>query len=307
MTTPSMPEYSMRAVTLVSALVSLGLTISARAENTFGPVSVPPAAQSFQVGALKLTALHDGQYIVPNDAKVFGVDVGAGPVGELLRAAGAPTDRITLSVNALLVRTDRRVLLLDTGIGPKVHGALIASLDQAGVAPGAVTDVLITHTHGDHVGGLLDASGHLAFPNATIRMASAEWAWLKKRGPEELVKTIADRVSTFEPGARIAPGITSLALDGHTPGHVGYEIVSGHSRLLDIGDLGHSSIVSLAKPQWTNGFDNDATLAKTTRLNKLAALAKDQELLLFSPHFPFPGVGHVAEDGGTFSWKAGIP
>lgn len=296
----------MRAVTFVTALVSLGLTSGVRAGDSFGPASVPPAAQSFHIGGLRLTALHDAQYVVPNDGKTFGVDVGAGRVSELLRAAGAPTERITLSVNALLVRSGRRVLLLDTGLGPKAHGGLLASLGQAGVPPTAVTDVLITHSHGDHVGGLLDASGQPAFPRATIRMASAEWAWLKKQGPAELVKAIADHVVPFEPGAPIAPGVTSVALYGHTPGHVGYEIVSGRARLLDIGDIAHSSLVSLARPQWTMGFDNDAALAKTTRLNTLTRLAKDQELV-FAPHFPFPGVGHVAAEGGAFVWKPGIP
>ncbi len=164
----------------------------------------------------------------------------------------------------------------------------MASLREAGVSPSAVTDVLLTHSHGDHAGGLLDASGQLAFPKATIRMANAEWAWLQKNGPADLVKAISDHVRPFAPGARIAPGVTSLALLGHTPGHVGYEIVSGHSRLLDIGDLAHSEIVSLKKPQWTMGFDNDATLGKTTRAAALARLAKDQELV-FSPHFPVSG------------------
>jgi glyoxylase-like metal-dependent hydrolase (beta-lactamase superfamily II) len=72
-------------------------------------------------------------------------------------------------------------------------------------------------------------------------------------------------VRTFEPGSQVAPGVTSVALDGHTPGHVGYELVSGDSRLLDIGDMAHSSIVSLEKPQWTIQYDNDSPLAKTTR------------------------------------------
>ncbi|HEY2590277.1 MAG TPA: MBL fold metallo-hydrolase [Steroidobacteraceae bacterium] len=78
-------------------------------------------------------------------------------------------------MNVLLVRDGRRILLLDSGLGPKLHGGLLASLELAGVAPSAVTDVLITHPHLDHVGGLIDADGHLAFPNASIRMTSAAW------------------------------------------------------------------------------------------------------------------------------------
>jgi glyoxylase-like metal-dependent hydrolase (beta-lactamase superfamily II) len=169
-----------------------------------------------------------------------------------------------------------------------------------------VTDVLITHSHGDHVGGLLDAGGHLAFPSATIHMASAEWAWLRKQGDKVLVQAIAAHISTFEPGTEVVPAVTSRALPGHTPGHVGYEIASGQSRLLDIGDLAHSSIVSLARPQWTMGFDSDPNLAKSTRRGTLASLAQDQEWV-FSPHFPFPGTGHITKDGDAFSWKPGVP
>lgn len=296
----------MRAWFCVVALVVLGFSAGVRAEDVFGPASAPPAAKDFRIGALKLTALHDAQYVVPNDGKTFGLDAGVRAVSDVLRAAAAPTDRITLSVNALLVRTGRRVLLIDTGLGSKYHGGLVASLAEAGVSPKAVTDILITHSHGDHVGGLLDANGGLEFPKATIRMSSGEWAWLQKKGPAILVDTISAHVRTFEPGAQVAPGVTSVALEGHTPGHVGYEIVSGSSRLLDIGDLAHSTIVSLEKPRWGMEFDNDGALAKTTRLTTLARLAKDQELV-YSPHFPFPGVGHVVAEGEGFAWKAGVP
>ena len=296
----------MRALIWLATFFGLGLSIGVRAADTFGPASVPPQAKSFQVGTLKLTVLHDAQYVVPNDAKAFGVDASPAAMGEVLRAAGAPTDRITLSVNVLLVRTGRRVVLIDTGLGPKAHGTLMASLGEAKVSPKAVTDILITHTHGDHTGGLLDANGHLAFPKATIRMASAEWAWMQKTGPEEVVKAISAHVHTFEPGARVAPGVTSVALGGHTPGHVGYEIVSGDSRLLDVDDMVHSSIVSLEKPQWAVGFDSDSALAKTTRHDTLTRLARDQELV-YAPHFPFPGVGHIVANGDGFAWQAGVP
>ena len=296
----------MRTLMCLVALAGLGLFTSVSAEEIAGAFAAPPGARSFRVGALQVTALHDGRYVAANDGATFGVDASRAAVSDVLRAAAAPTDRITLSTNALLVRSGRRVLLLDTGSGPKAHGGLLASLKLAGVAPRSVTDVLITHSHGDHIGGLLDAQGRLAFPNAKIRMASAEWAWLQTRGPADIVKVITAQVRSFEPGARIAPGVVSIALNGHTPGHVGYELVSGSSRLLDLGDLAHSSIVSLAKPQWTMGFDNDATVAKATRVATLARLAKDQEWV-FAPHFPFPGVGHVVVAGDGFAWHAALP
>jgi glyoxylase-like metal-dependent hydrolase (beta-lactamase superfamily II) len=297
----------MRALIVVLAMVGFGITTAARAEDGFGPVPVAPASQSFKLGKLQLTALHDAQFVAHNDAKIFGVDVGPAAVGELLKDNDLPDDRITLSVNALIVRTGHRIILLDSGLGPKAHGALMASLKDAGVPPEAVTDVVITHTHGDHVGGLVDAGGAPAFPKAVIRMAAAEWAWMKSQPTAaDLVKAIEPHVQTFTPGKPIAPGVTPIALDGHTPGHVGYEIVSGKARLLGIGDLAHSSIVSLKKPEWTTGFDSDPVVAKATRQATLARLAKDQELV-FAPHFPFPGVGHVASDGAAFTWKPGTP
>ncbi len=292
----------MRGTTWIVALISLCLSAGVSAADTFGPKGATPAAHSFSVGKLKLTSLHDAQFVIPNDGKTFGVGTDPAKTSDVLRAAGAPTDRITLSVSALLVRTGHRLLLIDTGLGPTAHGGLLGSLHEAGVQPAAITDVLITHSHGDHVGGLLDDRGHLAFPKATIRMSSAEWSWLQTKGSQDLVKAISKQVHTFEPGAQIAPGVTSVALKGHTPGHVGYEIASDGERLLDIGDLAHSSIISLARPQWPMGFDNDDAVSRTTRSTTLKQLASDQELV-FSPHFPFPGVGHIEAAGDGFAWK----
>ncbi len=295
----------MRIATLLAALLlGAGAVSHARAAIDFVPVA--PAARSFRVGALSVTALHDAQIVVPNDGKTFGLGVDPRTVGNVLRSAGAPADRITLSVNALLVRTGHRLILIDTGLGPQQHGVLIRSLELAGVSPGDVTDVLITHPHPDHVGGLLDAQGHLAFPNAKIRIASTAWDWMQQKVPPAMITAVAAHVHTFQPGASIAPGIVSVALPGHTPGHVGYEIVSGHSRLIDIGDLAHSSIVSLARPRWAIEFDNDQALGRQTRGKTLAALARAHEWV-FAPHFPFPGVGHIAAAGSGFAWQPGLP
>jgi glyoxylase-like metal-dependent hydrolase (beta-lactamase superfamily II) len=289
---------------LATALLAVFMATDARAQG-ISEVAVAPAAHPMRLGNLDLTVLHDSEIIIPNDGKTFGIDAKPGEVTGLLRDAAAPTTKITLSVNVLMVRTGAHIALLDTGIGAASHGVLLASLKLTGVTPQAVTDVLITHSHGDHVGGLLDANGGLAFPQAKIRMASAEWDWLKSQGPANLVAAITAHVVTFAPGATVVPGIRSRALEGHTPGHVGYEISSGEARLLDIGDLAHSSIISLARPQWTMGFDSDQSLGKATRLKTLAALASSHELV-YTPHFPYPGLGHIVAVGAGFKWDPAL-
>jgi glyoxylase-like metal-dependent hydrolase (beta-lactamase superfamily II) len=293
----------MRGMTWVAVLAGLTLSATAgAADDTFGPHPAPPGAHSFTLGKLQLTTLQYARFVIPNDGKTFGVGVDPSQVTDLLRSNGAPTDRITLSVSGLLVHTGHHLVLIDTGLSPKAHSSLLASLQEAGVKPSAVTDVLITHSHGDHTGGLVDADGHLAFPKAAIRMTKDEWTYMQSKGSPDVVKAISSHVHTFEPGAQVAPGITSVNLKGHTPGHVGYEIVSGKEHLLDIGDLAHSFIVSLQKPQWSVEFDGDDAQAKSIRVTTLKKLAADQELI-FAPHFPFPGVGHVEAAGDGFVWK----
>jgi glyoxylase-like metal-dependent hydrolase (beta-lactamase superfamily II) len=292
---------------VVLSTVAVALTSAAAADHAVGPMAVPAAAQAFTLGRLQLIALRDAEFVVPNDGKIFGSNADVATVGHLLKVSKLPDDRLTLSVNALLVRAEKRVILIDSGLGPAEHGALMASLRKAGVTPDEVTDVLITHSHFDHVGGLAGPDGRLAFPNAVIRMSTPEWAWMKSQpDAAALVKDIDGHVSSFTPGAPVAPGVTSVALDGHTPGHVGYEITSGKRRLLDIGDMAHSAVISLKKPEWTMQYDNDKAGAVATRKATFARLAESHELV-FAPHFPYPGVGHVVADGGAYAWVPEVP
>jgi glyoxylase-like metal-dependent hydrolase (beta-lactamase superfamily II) len=117
-----------------------------------------------------------------------------------------------------------------------------------------------------------------------------------------LVKAIAPQVDAFKPGARVTPSIVSVPIEGHTPGHEGYRVTSGSAHLLDIGDAAHSSILSLAKPDWTNGFDGKPDQAKTSRRGTLKAEAASHEQV-FAPHFPYPGVGTIAVSGSGYTWQ----
>ena len=267
-------------------MLAAGIVTAAGVAAATGPIAAPPAATKFNIGKLTAFALHDADFAVDNDGSVFAIDGTTDEVAKLLKAAGAPPDVIRLSVNVLLVKLKDHVVLIDTGLGPKAQGVLMQSLRKAGASAGDITDILITHVHGDHVGGLATADGTPAFPKATVRMSSAEWVFMQSQSDlAPLVKTISAQVQTFEPGTVVAPGITAVAIKGHTPGHMGYEIVNGEDRILEIGDAAHSSIVSLVRPDWAMGFDGDRAVAKASREKLLSDLSKSHEKI-FSPHFP---------------------
>lgn len=286
------------------ALLAPALVVAAAA--LAGPVQVQPEARAFRLGTVEVVALRDAINAVPNDGSVFGKDVGPAAVAGALRHAGAATDTLPLGVDALLVKLPGRVVLIDTGLGPKVGGALLGSLAAAHVDPAAVTDVLITHSHGDHVGGLVTADGALAFPRATVRMSAAEWAFMQGKADPALVRAVSPRIVTFTPGAQVVPGIRSVPLPGHTPGHSGYEITAGSHRLLDIGDTAHSAVISLAHPEWIIGYDTDSAEGRSTREAELARLAASGEPV-FAPHFPFPGVGRIVRRGSGYAFVPGAP
>lgn len=267
-----------------------------------------PDVHRFRIGTREAAMLRDGDIRLPNDGSIIAMGQPKAGVDALLAAAGEPVDTLHLSVQAMLVKGADRVILFDTGAGDAAFaqgGRLPASLQAAGVAPGAVTDIFISHAHGDHVGGLLDDAGQPAFPNATVHLSEPEWQGLQAAdGQKALAAAIAPRVQAFAPGAAdIVPGVSAIAVDGHTPGHSAYEVVDGDARLLYIGDAAHHHVVSVQRPRWTIQFDGNAPLAEDSRVALLERAAA-QSLRLASPHFPYPGLGRVVRRDDGLAWVA---
>jgi glyoxylase-like metal-dependent hydrolase (beta-lactamase superfamily II) len=306
-------RLSLRMFAAVSALL---MSLAALAADA---ASGAPVAQfqQFKIGSYNAVALKDGGIEVLVDGKSFVVGQPNETVSAVLKAGGAPADHFEFSIQPLLVHAGVHVLLFDTGAGRffgDIAGKLPESMVAAGEKPASVTDIFISHAHGDHIGGLVTRTGALAFPNATIHMSAPEWKFLsgltedqaKNFGIQQvsaLVSAIKPKVAAFEPGADLLPGIVkAVDLKGHTPGHSGYRIGSGADSVLVFGDAMHSYVVSVGKPSWQVAFDGDSELAATTRVALVkSSLASGQRL--YSEHFPFPGIGKIVKGKDGASWQ----
>jgi glyoxylase-like metal-dependent hydrolase (beta-lactamase superfamily II) len=282
------------------------------------PPPKPENAHAFKIGELSAWAVRDGELKFPNDEKIFGLGKTPDEVNAVLTAAGLPTDTLHLGLQPLLVKTADKVLLFDTGaatnFGPG-NGLLPASLAEAGVDPASVTDIFISHVHGDHVGGLVNAEGALAFPNATIHISKAEWKFLTTMKPDlakmiglgtrdALVAAMKPKVDAFAPGAELVKGVVkAVDIKGHTPGHSGYRITSGTETLLYVGDSMHHSVISVQKADWPMAFDTDQPTGAKSRAALISELATSGERV-FAVHFPYPGLGKIEKQGDVFVWVA---
>lgn len=289
------------------ALAALAFACPTPAALAQGPVHANPAVLSFRLGAMEVSVLKAGSLSIPDDGPVFGLNASPTKVAKLLGRAGVAEDPIRLDIDVLLIRTKGRTVLIDSGYGPRSKSVLEQSLRLVHVSPADVTDILLTHAHPDHVGGLVDRSGRPAFPHATIRMSAKEWRFMQ-RGAETraIADAIRQQVRTFVPGEQLFAGIRSIASYGHTPGHVMYELASGGDRLLDIGDVAHNSVISVERPQWRLLWDSDKQLGATQRMRQLRRLGSSHERM-FAGHFPFPGLGFIARRGGSYAFVPALP
>jgi glyoxylase-like metal-dependent hydrolase (beta-lactamase superfamily II) len=312
-------DFNRRQMALGAAALSVSSAIvsPALAAAPFAGAQVP-AVYRVKIGDIEVTALCDGYLNIP--PALF---PGATPelIAELSAAAYRPVGPMPTPVNAFIVNTGQRLYMIDAGTGnvrgPSL-GHVFTGLKTAGIDPAQVDAVLMTHLHIDHAAGLTTADGKAAFPNAELLVAEAEAAfWLDPSLPgratrmmepsikpaTDAAKAYAGRISRFTPGKMVVPGIESVDIGGHTPGHCGFIIGTGADRLFIMADIVHVAAFQLARPELSIAFDIDPAAAAMSRKRNLDRAAADR-LLIAGMHIPFPGIGRIAAVGSGYTFTA---
>ncbi len=309
---------STRVLAAVAALLSLPLLPGTVLAEALMVKTQAPGWHRSMLGDFEVTALFDGAGKLP----MLKLLVNAPP--KQLAAAlkrGFLNEVEETSINAYLINTGSKLVLIDTGTGGMFGfpPALQNNLRAAGYKSEQVDEVYITHAHPDHLAGLM-ADGALAFPNATVRIAKADAdVFLNQeamnRAPAEGQMAFkasmaslnpylaAGRLKTFEGATELVPGVHAVPAPGHSPGHTMYRIESKGDTLLLWGDLVHSAAVQFDNPGVGMVWDADGKNAVEQRKRVLAEVAK-KGWMVGASHVSFPGLGHLrATPGGKgYTW-----
>jgi glyoxylase-like metal-dependent hydrolase (beta-lactamase superfamily II) len=310
-------------------MVSSSQTIAnyARHDNTShpggpGPDELVPSRYALRVGDIDVLVVSDGVFALP--ATVMSLNADPAARAAWLNEMFLP-DTFDWALNAVVVRSGGRTILIDAGLGAEFPdfpraGHLAQRLEAAGIDLSSVTDVVLTHMHMDHVGGLLvDEVKERLRPDLRIHVAAAEvkfWASpdfshasMPPPIPDVLQSTAKrflneyrGQLQPFEEEHEVAPGVVVHRTGGHTPGHSVVRLASGGDRLTFAGDAVFQ--VGFEHPDWYNGFEHDPEEAARVRVRLLRELAANRESLV-ATHLSFPSVCHVAVDGDVFRWVPG--
>ena len=298
--------------------------------------AAPPVAKQAagfyrrKLGAFEITHVSDGagNFPMPDGfVKNVSKDVA---IAAAAAAYMTPAGNITVPFNPVVINTGAKLVLIDTGNGATPPGApvghLMANLQAAGIDPATIDTVISSHLHGDHINGLKNAAGGLAFPNAEIMAPEADLAfWLSEdnaaKAATPMMKTffanarkvlgdIAPKITKYTPGKELVTGITALDTPGHTPGHCSFAVVSDKAKLFVQSDVTNIPDFFLRHPEWHVVFDVDPEKAAKTR-RRFYDMAASEKALVVGYHFPFPATGHVEKDGKGYrlipmAWSAAL-
>ena len=288
-----------------------------------GPDELVPSRYALKVGEIDVMVVSDGVLLLPGAMLAHNAEPAVRAAW--LKDKFLPPDAFDWALNVVVVRSGGRTILIDAGMGTEFpdlerSGHVIHRLEAAGVDLAAVTDVVLTHMHMDHVGGLLiDGVKERLRPDLRIHVAAAEVKFWEapdfsrvsmphgfpdalRKTAKRFVKEYRSQLRTFDEEHEVAPGVVVTRTGGHTPGHSVVRVASGGERLTFAGDLVFT--VGFEHPEWYNGFEHDPEEAVRVRTSLLRELAANGSLLV-ATHMPFPSVGHVAVAGDAVSLGTG--
>jgi glyoxylase-like metal-dependent hydrolase (beta-lactamase superfamily II) len=273
----------------------------------------------FRLGALDCLVVNDGTMTYPS--AMFFSNASKQDYEHELRAHQLPLDSITTPYPSLYLDTGQHRVLVDTGAGQlePTTGRLVQNLRTEGIDPASIDTVILTHAHPDHIGGNLDANGHLAFPNARYFMSKVDWNfWMSKPALAHLnwgehlkrvllqyaanmLPPIQRRIELVDGQAEIVPGIRAIEAPGHTPGHIALEISSQGQMFIDgVDTILHP--IMIERPEWYCVVDTDPKDVVSSR-RRLLERAAQSGVMIKCFHFPFPGLGRVLRTRDGFTWR----
>lgn len=308
----------LRGNILRTTTAAILLSLTASSAFAAAPMAKTPAPgyYRFMLGNFEVTALSDGTVDLPVDQLLH--EPAAKTVAALDHAF-QKTPQET-SDNAYLINTGKRLILIDTGAGDlfgPTLGKLMGNLKASGYTAAEVDDILLTHMHPDHIGGLAKNSV-IQFPNAIVHAERDEGNyWLSEtnlaKAPDASKAFFKDAMAEVDPYVKagkfrpfkgdvaLLPGVSSYTSFGHTAGHTSYMIESQGQKLLVMGDLIHVPAVQLDHPNVTISFDTDPKEAAASRIRVFNQMARDKTLVA-GAHIPFPGLGHLRTTGASYQW-----
>ncbi|WP_371807420.1 MBL fold metallo-hydrolase [Pseudomonas sp. B20(2017)] len=286
------------------------------------PEDLVPSRYAVRVGEIDVLVVSDGVLPLPTETMSTNADPAARAAWFKDMYLGP--DAFDWALNVLVVRSAEQVILVDAGLGGQFPGFPRAGqfpkrLDAAGISLESVTDIIITHMHMDHVGGLLvDEVKNRLRPDVRIHVAKTEvdfWTSpdfshtampspvpdVLRVTAQQFIEHYRDRVRTFDDEYEVAPGVVAKMTGGHTPGHSVVYVTSNGEKLTFAGDALFP--VAFDHPDWHNGFEHDPEESVRVRVRLMQEAAASGELFV-ATHLPFPSVGRVALNGDAFRWIA---
>jgi glyoxylase-like metal-dependent hydrolase (beta-lactamase superfamily II) len=318
-----MIELNRRRLMVGAVAASAATALSDRAAKAATPLAGKqnPGWYRYKVGDFEITVVTDGRNNNPL-ADTYAANAKKDEINAVLEAHRYPRDRAIQSYTPVVVNTGSKLVAIDTGLGHGLFnqskgavGQYHTNLAVAGIDPKQVDVVVISHLHGDHYNGLLDANNKLAFPNAEVLVPAADWKfWTDEsnttRAPEVLKGNFAgvkrvfgafdNKITQYEGGKELVPGITAVSTPGHSPGHMSHLVSSGSDRVMVQADVTAGMAFLFAhNPDWQLQFDSDKVQATETRRKLYDQLAADKTLVQ-GFHFTFPGIAYVEKAGSGF-------
>jgi glyoxylase-like metal-dependent hydrolase (beta-lactamase superfamily II) len=313
----------------VSRRTALSLAAAAAAAPTLAtaqtaPAPVPrsgrqvPGFYRFMIGDIEVTSLHDGQ-VNREMTPAFIPNAPLEDVLKVMRDQFMPTTPAVSPFNTMVVNVGGRLTLIDSGFsnnGAPTTGRMAENMAAAGIDPKAISTVLISHFHPDHINGVRNKEGELVYPNAEIIVPQRDWAFYMddarmNAAPEagravfnvarRVFSPVAKDVKQAEWGKEWVPGITAIQSDGHTPGHTSFVVASGNRTLLVIGDASNDPRLFARNPEWHLMFDLDRAKSVETR-KKLLDMASTDRMQVTFYHAAFPATGNIAKTATGYDW-----